>query len=155
MRRRRGQERRPEKKTRDYPDANPIRLATGGIMERERNQIEDRGHGEIVDHQSRSGIIRGNQLQDWDHEMQRNGNHWQKKTKHLACVSGMSLVNCNIHACSFRFSSSMYLHMYRCTFAFWGVHCHPVDKGQHRGRESFPCVTGNSKGDHYQVGPHL
>ncbi|CAG8100911.1 unnamed protein product [Penicillium nalgiovense] len=30
-----------------------------------------------------------------------------------------------------------------------------VDKGQHRGRESFPCVTGNSKGDHYQVGPHL
>jgi hypothetical protein len=38
---------------------------------------------------------------------------------------------------------------------FGGVHCHPVDKGQHRGRESFPCVTGNSKGDHYQVGPHL
>lgn len=28
------------------------------------------------------------------------------------------------HARSFRFSSSMYLHMYRCTFAFEGVHCH-------------------------------
>lgn len=69
----------------------------------------------------------------------------------------MSLVNCNIHARSFRFSSSMYLHMYRCTFAFLGgaLPSMLTDDGQHRDRESFSCVMGNSKGDHYQVGKHL
>jgi hypothetical protein len=30
-----------------------------------------------------------------------------------------------------------------------------TDGGQHKGRESFPCVTGNSIGDHCAVGPHL
>lgn len=45
MRRRRGRKKDRRKKTRDYPDANPIRLATRGIMERELNQMENRKHG--------------------------------------------------------------------------------------------------------------
>jgi hypothetical protein len=126
MRRRRGQGRRTREKDTRLSGCKPNKARHRGIMGRELNQIENRGHGKIVDHQSRSGIIRGNQLQDGDHEMQikKKWGSLAKETKHLACVSGMSLVNCNIHARSFRFSSSMYLHMYRCTFAFGGVHCH-------------------------------
>jgi hypothetical protein len=157
MRRRRGQGRRTREKDTRLSGCKPNKARHRGIMGRELNQIENRGHGKIVDHQSRSGIIRGIsfKMEIMRCKLRRNGDRWQKKPNTSLAYQGRrwsTAIFMRVRFVSVRLCTCI------CIVAhslLGGCVAISVDKGQHRGRESFPCVTGNSKGDHYQVGPHL
>ena len=110
--------------------ANKVRHKLEGIMKHEQNQQNQSGKNQNRRHEE---IDRGIKTREFENvrdgyeirEMRMNYGEKNQvslakdnQTKHLACVSGMSLVNCNIMRVRFVSVRLWYLHMYRCTFAF-------------------------------------